>query len=99
MKKKSACSVALLVLLWASLVKAQDAPGASPSQEQGNAPLAVARSVIYLPFKGVICVVGTVASFPAYVLSGLDPQVKSDTEAQRKTYCTQDYLFSPEWPR
>jgi len=99
MRKKSARIVALLVLLWASLAKAEDAQEAVASQEQGNSPLAVTRSVIYLPFKGVICAVGTVASFPAYVLSGLDPQVKSDTEAQRKTYCTQDYLFSPEWPR
>jgi len=99
MRKKSACIVALIVLLWASLVGAEEAPGTAPGQEQGNSPLAVTRSVIYFPFKGVICAVGTLAAFPAYVLSGLDPQVKSDTEAQRKKYCSQDYLFSPEWPR
>jgi len=99
MRKKSARIVVLIAVLWVPLARAEDAPGAAPGQEQGNSPLAVTRSVIYFPFKGVICAVGTVASFPAYVLSGLDPQVKSDTEAQRKKYCSQDYLFSPEWPR
>jgi hypothetical protein len=99
MRKKSARIVALLVLLWASLAGAEEPSGTAHDQEQGNSPLAITRSVLYFPFKGVICAVGTVASFPAYVLSGLDPQVKSDTEAQRKTYCRQEYLFSPEWPR
>jgi hypothetical protein len=98
-RKKRARIVALIVMLEVSLAGAQETPGTTSSQEQGNSPLAVTRSVIYFPFKGVICTVGVIASFPVYVLSGLDPQVKSDTEAQRKTYCTRDYLFSPEWPR
>ena len=59
--------------------------------------MAVARTVVFLPFKGVVCVVGALASFPVYWLSGLDPQVKEDTGAMRAEYCSQRYLLGPEW--
>jgi hypothetical protein len=89
----------LLVMLCASVPLAADPPGPMPEQETGNGPLAVLRSVVYFPFKGVVCTVGAVTSFPVYLASGLDPQVKSDTTALRGKYCSPDYLFGPEWPR
>lgn len=61
--------------------------------------LATVRTIAYLPFKGVVCVVGVVASFPVYWLSGMDPEVKNDTEALRAKYCSRAYLLSSEWPR
>jgi len=71
-----------------------------PVQETTNGgALATARTIAYLPFKGIVCVVGVVASFPVYWLSGLDPEVKSDTEAMRAKYCSREYLFGSEWPR
>lgn len=91
--------VALLALLWVPVALADDSLGKTAPQETGGSPLAVARSVVYFPFKGVICVVGTVASFPTYLLSGLDSQVKNDSETLRAKYCSQDHLFSSEWPR
>jgi len=44
-----------------------------------------------------VCVVGALASFSVYWLSGLDPQVKEDTGAMRAEYCSQRYLLGPEW--
>jgi hypothetical protein len=34
-----------------------------------------------------------------YWLSGMDPEVKSDTEAMRAKYCSREYLLGSEWPR
>lgn len=71
-----------------------------PAQESAQSGvLATARTIAYLPFKGVICVVGVVASFPVYWLSGMDPEVKNDTEAMRAKYCSREYLLGSEWSR
>ncbi|MBI3303747.1 MAG: hypothetical protein HYZ72_16910 [Deltaproteobacteria bacterium] len=90
---------ALLAMVCATTVLADDRPAIEPAQGTGGGALATVRTIAYLPFKGVVCVVGALASFPAYWLSGLDPQVKSDTEALRARYCSRDYLLGPEWTK
>lgn len=71
-----------------------------PAQESApRGPLAAVRTAAYLPFKGVVCVVGVVASFPVYWLSGMDPHVKADTETVRAQYCSREYLLGADWPR
>lgn len=90
----------LWVVIGATVVGAKEPPEAQPPRE--TAPQSVmntARTIAYLPFKGVVCVVGVVASFPVYWLSGMDPEVKNDTEAMRAKYCSREYLFGSEWPR
>jgi len=87
----------LLAVTCATPVCADDRPGTPPTQETGGGAVAVARTVVFLPFKGVVCVVGALASFSVYWLSGLDPQVKEDTGAMRAEYCSQRYLLGPEW--
>jgi hypothetical protein len=90
---------ALLAVVCVTKVLADDRPGTQPEQETAGGALATMRTIAYFPFKGVVCVVGTLASFPVYWLSGLDPQVKQDTETIRARYCSRDYLFSSEWPK
>lgn len=89
---------ALLVLVWTTAAVANDHPPATSVQEV-RGPLDAVRTVVYFPFKGVVCVVGALASLPVYWLSGLDPEVKNDTAAIRAKYCSQEYLFSPEWSK
>jgi len=91
-------------VLWAVIgvtaAGAEEFPAAQPPQEATRGGVFdTARTIAYLPFKGVVCVVGVVASFPAYWLSGMDPEVKSDTEAMRAKYCSREYLLGPEWSR
>ena len=91
-------------MLWAvvgaTIAGAEEPPGTQSSRKTtADGPLATVRTIAYLPFKGVVCVVGVLASFPVYWLSGLDPQVKHDTEAMREKYCSQEYFFSTEWAR
>jgi hypothetical protein len=94
----------LIGMLWA-VVGATAASAEEPSEMQSaqkenySEPLAMLRTIAYLPFKGVVCVVGAVASFPVYVLSGMDPQVKNDTDAMREKYCSREYLLGSEWAR
>lgn len=90
----------LWVVMGMTAVGAEKPLETQPPQEaaQGGI-LNTARTIAYLPFKGVVCVVGVVASFPAYWLSGMDPEVKSDTEGIRAKYCSREYLFGPEWSR
>ncbi len=79
---------------------AGESTAAEPAPESASrGPFAAVRTVAYLPFKGIVCVVGAVASFPAYWLSGMDPHVKADTEAVRAQYCSRDYLLGSDWPR
>jgi hypothetical protein len=91
----------LVGVLWlvvgVSMAHAAEPAGTQPADNGGS--FATARTIAYLPFKGVVCVVGALASFPVYWLSGMDPQVKSDTEAMRAKYCSREYLLGPEWPR
>src|SRR6266511_5980484 len=79
----------LLAVACATTVCAGDRPDTPPAQERGGGVLAVVGTGVFLPFKGVVCVVGVVTSFPVYWLSGLDPQVKADTQAVRAKYCRQ----------
>jgi hypothetical protein len=94
----------LVGVLWAvvcaTAVRAADPEKEQPTTETAqNSVLATARTIAYLPFKGVICVVGVVASFPVYWLSGMDPEVKNDTETMRAKYCSREYLLGSEWSR
>jgi len=89
---------ALLVLMWTTAAVANDHPPATSAPEV-RGPLDAVRTVAYFPFKGVVCLVGALASFPVYWFSGLDPEVKNDTAAIRAKYCSQEYLFSPEWSK
>jgi hypothetical protein len=90
----------LWAVVGATAAGAEGPPGTQPAQETAQSGvLATARTIAYLPFKGVVCVVGVVASFPVYWLSGMDPEVKSDTEAMRAKYCSREYLLGSEWPR
>ena len=90
----------LWVMVGAAVAGAEGPSGTQPVQEPAHGGvLATARTIAYLPFKGVICVVGVVASFPIYWLSGMDPAVKSDTETMRAKYCSREYLLGSEWPR
>jgi hypothetical protein len=90
----------LWAVVGATVAGAEKPPGTQPAQEAAQSGvLAAARTIVYLPFKGVVCVVGVVASFPVYWLSGMDPEVKSDTEAMRAKYCSREYLLGSEWPR
>jgi hypothetical protein len=101
MRKKSICVAALLAVFCATAALA-DSPSETVSaqqEEQEGGTFAVVRTVLYFPFKGVICVVGATVSFPIYWLSGLDPQVKNDTAALRAKYCSQDYLFGSQWTK
>jgi hypothetical protein len=93
------CTTALWVVLCIPVALAADSAELGHDQKMENQPFAGVRTVLYLPFKGVICLVGAVTSFPVYWLSGLDPQVKHDSGVIRAYYCSQEYLFSPEWPR
>ncbi len=94
-------------VLWAmvgatmtSAEEPREKPSAQVDENEGeNEPLALLKTIAYLPFKGVVCVVGVVVSFPVYVLSGMDPQVKNDTDAMREKYCSRKYLLGSEWPR
>ncbi|HXG18306.1 MAG TPA: hypothetical protein VNN62_04440 [Methylomirabilota bacterium] len=90
-------------MLWAvvgaTLVSAEEPSRAAPPNPANGGALATVRTIAYLPFKGVVCVVGVLASFPVYWLSGMDPQVKSDTEAMRARYCSREYFLGSEWSR
>jgi hypothetical protein len=97
MARKWIVAGVLWVMLGATAAYAEEPPETQPAASDGA--LATARTIAYLPFKGVVCVVGALASFPVYWLSGMDPQVKNDTEALRAKYCSREYLFSSEWPR
>ena|SRR5260221_9903642 len=94
----------LVGVLWAvvgaTATSAEESPELQSTQKANyTETLAVLRTIAYLPFKGVVCVVGVVASFPVYMLSGMDPQVKNDTDAMREKYCSREYLLGPEWSR
>ena len=90
----------LWVVVGATAVGAEEPAKTQPAAETAQSSvLATARTIAYLPFKGVVCVVGVVASFPVYWLSGMDPEVKSDTETMRAKYCSREYLFGSEWSR
>jgi hypothetical protein len=90
--------VGILTVLCTIAAIADDSSAQPPTQaEELRGPLDVARIVVFLPFKGMVCGVGTLVAFPVYVLSGLDPQVKMDTTATRMTYCSPTYLWSPQW--
>jgi hypothetical protein len=97
MTRKQIFIGAVLAVLCATAVLA-DEQTTSPAQTQGGVG-AAARTVVFLPFKGVVCVGGALASFPVYWLSGLDPQVKADTAAMRAEYCSRRYLLGPEWTK
>jgi hypothetical protein len=99
MRNKSICLVALLAIFCATAALADSPSETGPGQEKAGGPFSVVRTVLYFPFKSVVCVVGATASFPVYWLSGLDPQVKNDTAALRAEYCSQDYLLSSQWPK
>ena len=100
MARKWIVAGVLWAVISATAAYAEESPGTQPAQPVTNGgALATARTIAYLPFKGVVCLVGALASFPVYWLSGMDPQVKSDTEAMRAKYCSREYLLSSEWPR
>lgn len=99
MRYKYILTGGLLAVLCITTVLADDRVEASPAQKETGGVLDAVRTVVYLSFKGVGCVVGTLVSFPAYVFSGLDSQVKTDTAALRTEYCRQHYLLSPEWAK
>jgi hypothetical protein len=88
----------LLILLSANAVFAQEGNQEAPSArvESPNFFNTV-KTIVLLPFKGVVCGVGMVAQFPPYWLSGLDTQVESDTHALLASHCNTPYLFSPQW--
>lgn len=89
----------LLAITCFTAALADERVAAPPAQEETGGVLDAVRTVVYLPFKGVGCVVGALVSFPVYALSGLDSQVKTDTAALRTEYCSQHYLLSPEWAK
>ena len=99
MRKKSICAAVLLAVFCATAALADERSGTTSAPETREETLSGVRTALYFPFKGVVCVVGAVASFPVYWLSGLDPQVKSDTEALRAKYCSWDYLFGSDWAK
>src|SRR5215510_7202116 len=99
MRKKSICVVVLLAVFCVTAALADDLSGTVPARAKEGETLSIVRTILYFPFKSVVCVVGAVASFPVYWLSGLDPQVKSDTEALRAEYCSRDYLLGSEWTK
>jgi hypothetical protein len=100
MKGKQILAGVLLAAICATVAVAEDQSQVQPSQEpEGSGTLATMKTIAYLPFKGVVCVVGAIASFPIYWLSGLDPQVKNDTEAMRAKYCSREYLLGSDWPK
>ncbi|MGH7963225.1 MAG: hypothetical protein ACRERD_15600 [Candidatus Binatia bacterium] len=89
----------LLVVACVTVALADDRVETSPAPEERGGVLDAVRTVVYLPFKGAVCGVGALTSFPAYLLSGLDSQVKADTAALRGAYCSRHYLLSPEWTK
>jgi hypothetical protein len=100
MARKWIVAGVLWAMVGATIVNAEESPARPPARAaEGNGTFSVLRTIAYLPFKGVVCVVGAVASFPVYLLSGMDPQVKNDTDAMREKYCSQEYLFGAEWSR
>lgn len=70
-------------------------PAASEKRAGGVTP--VIRTMLSLPFKGVVCVAGLVSMPAAYVGSGLDPQVENDVTEIRNHYCSGEYFLSPQW--
>jgi hypothetical protein len=99
MRNKSICVAVLLAVFCATAALADSPAGTVSTPEKGGKTFSVVRTILYFPFKSVVCVVGAVVSFPVYWLSGLDPQVKSDTEALRAEYCSRDYLLGSEWTK
>lgn len=98
MARKWIVAGVLWAVVSATMVSAEEPSGGRAAQPvKGDGALATARTIAYLPFKGVVCLVGALASFPVYWLSGMDPQVKSDTEAMRVKYCSREYLLGAEW--
>lgn len=98
MGSKRIIAGALLVLMWTTAAVANDHPPATSAPEV-RGPLDAVRTVVYFPFKGVVCVVGALASLPVYWLSGLDTEVEKDSAATQAKYCNPEYLFSPEWSK
>jgi hypothetical protein len=99
MSKKSICVAVLLAVSCASASLADSPTGTQAAPEKKEESVSVIQTVLYLPFKSVVCIVGATASFPVYWLSGFDPQVKSDTAALRAQYCSLDYLFGSRWTK
>lgn len=91
--------VGLLSLACTTAALANDAGTEPPAQEGPQGAWEVTRAVVYVPFKGLMCAVGTVTAFPPYWFSGLDPHVQTDTTAMRTTYCSPTYLWSPHWAK
>jgi len=99
-RSKSICLAALLAVFCATAALAESPAETASAQEEGEGgAFSVVRTVLYFPFKGVVCVVGATVSFPVYWLSGLDPQVKHDTAALRAKYCSRDYLLGSRWAK
>ena len=99
MRKRCLCVAALLAVFCATAALADGPAEAGPAPEKTEETFSVVRTILYLPFKSVVCIVGATASFPVYWLSGFDPQVKNDTAALRAQYCSLDYLFGSKWTK
>ncbi|HEV8717496.1 MAG TPA: hypothetical protein VGX03_32325 [Candidatus Binatia bacterium] len=99
MRTKSICLAAVLAVFCATAALADSPSETVSAPEKDGGTFSVVRTVLYFPFKGVVCVVGATVSFPVYWLSGLDPQVKKDTAALRAKYCSQDYLLGSTWTK
>ncbi|MEW6297944.1 MAG: hypothetical protein AB1671_09430 [Thermodesulfobacteriota bacterium] len=89
--------LALCVSCCCATAALADAPARSSPEEGAGGVSAVARSVLSLPFKGVICLAGLISMPAAYLGSGLDPQVEDDTTRIRNHYCSGEYFLSPKW--
>jgi len=99
MSKKGLCAAALLTAFCATAALADGPAPAGAAPEKTEEAFSVMRTILYLPFKSVVCIVGATASFPVYWLSGFDPQVKNDTAALRAQYCSLDYLLGSKWTK
>ncbi|MCS6924324.1 MAG: hypothetical protein NZ578_00345 [Candidatus Binatia bacterium] len=71
--------------------------GAAPEDGAWKGVTAVVRTVLFLPFKGGVCVAGLLSVPAAYVGSGLTAQVRNDTREIRNHYCSGQYFLSPYW--
>jgi hypothetical protein len=99
MRKQSICAAVLLAVFCATAAFADSPAETGAAPEKKEETFSVMQTVLYLPFKSVVCIVGATASFPVYWLSGFDPQVKNDTAALRAQYCSLDYLFGSKWTK
>ncbi len=73
-----------------------DTATSAASEEGAGGVTPMIRTMLSLPFKGVVCLAGLLSMPVAYVGSGLDPEVKNDATEISHRYCSGEYFFGSQ---